>query len=254
METYQLGGERAILRVGLGTNRIADDQRSRAILAHAAERGIDFIDTADLYGNGTSERVIGESIDSDAPALIATKGGYHDASPEHIAAAIDASRQRLKRQTIDLYYLHRPHPEIPIEHSVDPIVSAKQDGRVRFIGLSNVTLDQIDRVRRLTPIAAVQNAYNCDDHDQDDVIDYCQRNAIAFVAHSPLRGSSRAKKIAKRIGAPRTTVALAAMLARSPAIVAIPGTLRPQHLDDNLAAFKLQLEAGDLDALGFIRQ
>lgn len=251
MSTFLLGGEIEITRIGLGTNRIDDAPESSAILEAALDRGVSFIDTANIYSGGVSEKVIGQAIGSDSRAHIATKGGYHGAEPEKIAAAIDASRKNLGLETIDLYYLHRPHPTIPIEQSVDPIVAARQDGRVRLIGLSNVTLDQIDRVRRITPVAAVQNAYNCDDHDQDDVIEYCERHEIAFVPYFPLRGAARAQMIADRLGAPRTQVVLAAMLARSPVIVPIPGTRNVAHLESNLAAQSLTVTDNDLRELGF---
>ncbi|MBJ7354735.1 MAG: aldo/keto reductase [Thermoleophilaceae bacterium] len=247
--TFKLGGEIEICRIGLGTNRIQNDAASRAILPAALELGVNLIDTADIYTGGVSERVIGETVASDPRALIATKGGYHGAAPERIAAAIDASRSRLGLETIDLYYLHRPDPDFPIEQSIDPILSAKQDGRVHHIGLSNVTLDQLDRVRSLAPVAAVQNRYNLDNSDQDDVIDYCERHAIMFVPYFPLRGSERAKKIAERLGADRNQVVLAAMLARSPVVVPIPGTRNPQHLQSNLGATRLTLTSDDLEAL-----
>ncbi|MGK2878878.1 MAG: aldo/keto reductase [Solirubrobacterales bacterium] len=246
---FQLGG-RELGRIGLGTNRIQNEDASRAILTAALERGINLVDTADIYTGGASEHVIGETIASDPRAFIATKGGYHGAAPERIAAAIDASRARLGLETIDLYYLHRPDKDFPIEQSVDPIISAKQDGRVRHIGLSNVTLDQLDRVRSLTPIAAVQNVYNLENTEHEDVIDYCERHSIMFVPYFPLRGSERAKKIADRLAVDRNQVVLAAMLARSPVVVPIPGTRNPRHLAANLGATTLKLSAADLDELG----
>jgi aryl-alcohol dehydrogenase-like predicted oxidoreductase len=244
-------GEHEISRIGLGTNRIENDEKSRAILPAALEAGINLIDTADIYTGGASESVIGQTIANDPRAVIATKGGYHGGSPEKIAAAIESSRSRLGRDVIDLYYLHRPDSDFPIEQSVDPILSAKQDGRVGQIGLSNVTLDQLDRVRGLAPVAAVQNHYNLENTgDQEDVIDYCERHSIMFVPYFPLRGSERAKKIAERLGVDRNEVVLAAMLARSPVVVPIPGTRNPQHLASNLNATKLTLSSEDLDSLG----
>lgn len=251
MSTFLLGGEIEISRIGLGTNRIDQDPESHTILETALDQGVNFIDTADIYTGGVSERVISETISADPRAHIATKGGYHGAEPEKIAAAIDASRERLKLKTIDLYYLHKPHPEIPIEQSVDPIISARQDGRIRHIGLSNVTLDQLDRVRKLAPVAAVQNGYNLENNDQDDVIDYCERHGIAFVPYFPLRGAARIQHVADRLGATRTQVVLAAMLARSPVVVPIPGTRNPDHLRSNLAAAELALSPADLDEVGF---
>lgn len=246
-----LGGETEILRVGVGTNRIEDDEHSRSFLSGALDLSVNFIDTADIYMSRVSEPVIGSQIGADQRAVIATKGGYHDASPEAVARAIESSLANLQRERIDLYYLHKPSDEIPIEQSLDPIISARQDGRVRHIGLSNVTLDQIDRVRSHAPIAAVQNIYNCENNENEDVIDYCERNGIAFVPYFPLRGAERANKIAKRLGVPRTRVVIAAMLARSPIIVTIAGTRNLEHLASNVAALDLTLEPDDLKELGF---
>lgn len=246
-----LGGETPIGRVGLGTNRIGDGDAAAELLRGAVALGVTFVDTASLYTNGASERAIGAALGGDSSVVIATKGGYHDGSPVEIAAAIEQSRRNLRRDTLDLYYLHRPDPQIPIEQSLDPILAARQDGRVRHIGVSNVTLEQLDRARKLAPIAAVQNAYNCEAQDQDDVIEYCERHRIAFVAHSPLRDSRRAKKIAKRLGVPRTSVVIAALLARSPVVVAIPGSLRLTHIAANLAAAEITLTPEDLAELGF---
>lgn len=251
MRTFQLGGSTAISQLGVGTNRIEDDARSAAFLPAALDAGVTFIDTADIYMSRASEPMIGRTIGQDPRAVIATKGGYHDASPENVARCIEQSRINLQRDVIDLYYLHKPDDHIPIEQSVDPIVSARQDGRVRHIGLSNVTIDQIDRVAKLAPVAAVQNIYNCENQDNDDVIDYCERHAIAFVPFFPLRGAERAKKIAKRLGVERTQVVLAAMLARSPVIVPIPGTRNIEHLKSNIGALELPLAPEDVDALGF---
>jgi pyridoxine 4-dehydrogenase len=248
--TFRLGDGIDIHRIGIGTNRIQDDEASRKILPAALDLGVNLIDTADIYSGGVSEQVIGETIASDPRAHVATKGGYHGAPPERIANAIEASRARLGLDVIDLYYLHRPDPDIQIEQSIDPILSAKQDGRVRHIGLSNVTLDQLDRVRNLAPIAAVQNVYNLENTENEDVIDYCERHSIMFVPFFPLRGSERAKKLADRLQVDRNQVVLAAMLARSPVVVPIPGTRNPRHLAANLDATNLTLSAEDLEELG----
>lgn len=251
METFNLGGTTAISRIGLGTNRIDHDDASPTILRTALDLGVTFIDTADIYSAKASETVIGETVSHDPRAVIATKGGYHDAAPDKISAAIEDSRQRLQLDTIPLYYLHKPHPTIPIEQCVDPIVSAIQDGRVEHLGLSNVTLEQIDRVRKLAPVAAVQNIYNCEDSSNNDVIDYCADNDIAFVPFFPLRGSKKAQPIADRLGATRHQVVLAAMLKRAPNVIPIPGTKNPAHLESNLRAFDLEITDADLRLLGF---
>lgn len=248
--SVKLGGELEINRIGLGTNRIEDNGEAGSILPAAVDLGVNFIDTADIYQGGQSERVIGSLIGNSPRAHIATKGGYYDADPDKIRVAIDESRKRLALDTIDLYYLHKPSPTIPIEHSIDPIISAKQDGRIRLVGLSNVDVAQIDRIRRLVDVAAVQNVYNLDDTSNEDVIDYCERHGIVFVPYFPLRGSQRAQAVADRLGATRHQVVLAALLARSPVIVPIPGTLQPDHLESNLRAGDLKIDQTTLKELG----
>jgi aryl-alcohol dehydrogenase-like predicted oxidoreductase len=252
MTYFKLGGETAISRVGLGTNRLRAGEAASGLLAGARQLGVDCFDTADIYLNGSSELALGNLLGADEEAVLATKGGYFSGAPEKIASAIDASRAALRRERIDLYYLHRPHRKHPLEQSLDPILAAKQDGRIRHIGLSNVTLEQLDRACKFAPVAAVENAFNLDDpNGQDDVIDYCERHQIAFVAHSPLRGANRAKKIAKRLGVPRTSVAIAALLARSPNVIVIPGSLRVNHIAENLRAASITLTVQDLAELGF---
>jgi aryl-alcohol dehydrogenase-like predicted oxidoreductase len=252
MTIFKLGGETEVSRVGLGTNRLRAGEAATGLLTAARELGVSLIDTADMYSSGSSEIAVGDALGDDERAVLATKGGYFSGAPEKIAAAIDASRAALRRGTIDLYYLHRPDAKLPLEQSLDPILSAKQDGRIRHIGLSNVTLEQLDRARGFAPIAAVQNALNLERPDaQDDVIDYCERHGIAFVAHSPLRGANRAKKIAKRIDATRTGVAIAALLTRSPNVIVIPGSTRAKHIAENVRASSLTLTPEDLGELGF---
>lgn len=247
--SFVLGGELAIERVGVGTNRIEDNERSKNFLRAALDLGVNFIDTADIYSMRISEPTIGSTIGADPRAVIATKGGYHDGSPENVAKAIEQSRKNLQRDVLDLYYLHKPDDRFPIEQSLDPIVAAKQDGRIRQIGLSNVTLDQIDRVRKFTKVAAVQNVYNLENTENNDVIDYCERHEIAFVPYFPLRSSERADRLAQKLGVPRTRVIIAAMLQRSPVVTPIPGTLNADHLASNIAAADLTIDRHDLEAL-----
>lgn len=248
-----IGGEFTVGRIGLGTNRIEDDPESRAILAAAVGHGVTFIDTADIYSGGESERIIGETIGGVPDVVIATKGGYHGAAPESVAKAIEASRTRLGRDVLDLYYLHRPDPRVQFEKSLEPIIAARDAGRVQHIGVSNVTLTQVKSARLMTEIAAVQNEYNLDHPDDEGVIDYCEEHGIAFVPYFPLRGSNAAEGIAGRLGATRHQVVLAAMLHRSPVIAPIPGTRSIAHLEQNLAASAIELADADLTALGLLQ-
>ncbi|MFY9488614.1 MAG: aldo/keto reductase [Solirubrobacterales bacterium] len=249
--TFTIGGEFGVNRIGLGTNRIEDDGESRAILAAAVERGVNFIDTADIYTGGESEQVIGETIGERQDVVVATKGGYHGAEPDVMAKAIEASRARLRCDVIDLYYLHRPDPRVQFEKSLEPIIAARDAGRIRHIGVSNVTLTQLRSARMLTPIAAVQNEYSLDHPDDHGVIDYCTEHAIAFVPFFPMRGSKAAGRIAEELGITRHQVVLAAMLRRSPVVAPIPGTRSIKHLEENLAAAKLELRDEHLAELGF---
>lgn len=251
--TITVGGDFTVGRIGLGTNRIEDDPESRAILAAAVGRGVNFIDTADIYTSGESERLIGETIGTAPGVVIATKGGYHGASPEAVAKAIEASRARLGRDVLDLYYLHRPDPRVQFEKSLEPIIAARDAGKIRRIGVSNVSLTQVKSARLMTEIAAVQNEYNLDHPDDKGVIDYCEEYGIAFVPYFPLRGSKAAEAIAGRLGVTRHQVVLAAMLQRSPIITPIPGTRSIVHLGQNLASTSIDLTDADLTALGLLQ-
>ncbi|MGH2906042.1 MAG: aldo/keto reductase [Solirubrobacterales bacterium] len=247
--TVLLGGELSVGRIGLGTNRIDDDAESRAILRAALERGVNFIDTADIYSGGISESVIGTSIGDESGVVIATKGGYHGASPQRMAESIDASLRRLGAGSIDLYYLHRPDPQYAIEQSVEAILEARRAGKIRHVGLSSVSVEQIQTIEQLTPIAAVQNEYNLNNTKHNDVIDYCTQRGIAFVPFFPLRGASGATVVAQRLGATPHQVVLAAMLKRSPILVPIPGTRSVDHLMQNLAAMQLELTDAEVAEL-----
>ena len=198
--SFKLGGEIEIHRIGIGTNRIQNDDASRAILPAALELGVNLIDTADIYSSGVSEQVIGETIASDPRAHVATKGGYHGASPERIAAAIDASRARLGLETIDLYYLHRPDKDFP-DRAVDRPDSQREAGRTR------APHRPVERdARPARPCAqphadrrSPERTTTSRTPTHEDVIDYCERHSIMFVPYFPLRGSERAKKIADRL-------------------------------------------------------
>ena len=213
-------------RIGLGTNRLRTVHAS--FVRDAVAAGVRHIDTAHLYTGGESERAIGEALEGAGEnVLVATKGGYGGAGqgrPEVLKAQIEQSLRSLRTHTIGLCYLHRVDPETPLEESLGAIEAYVDRGAIRHVGISEITVDQIEQARRVVPIAAVQNRYNVADRGHDDVVDHCEREGIAFVAYYPLRGDGpNADK-------------LAWLLRRSPVVLPIPGTLSIEHLRENLAA------------------
>jgi pyridoxine 4-dehydrogenase len=248
-----------ITRIGLGTNRLTDTEQNRAFLSEAVAAGVNFIDTAYLYTGGESETAIGAALAPfDDELLVATKGGFHAARPETLAAQIDESRRRLRTETIELYYLHRVDPEVPIERSVEALGEAREHGKLRHIGLSEVGVDEIDRARRVAPVAAVQNHYSLGERKYDAVVDYCEREQIAFVPFYPLGGrgglhSAALAGIAAARDASTSQIALAWLLRRSPAIAPIPGTLSVEHLRENLAALEIELTDEEFEAAGHVQ-
>jgi aryl-alcohol dehydrogenase-like predicted oxidoreductase len=213
-------------RIGLGTNRLTT--RNVAFVREAVAAGIRHIDTAHLYTGGESERAIGEALEGGAEdVVVATKGGYRpgEGRPDVLGAQIEQSLRSLRTDTISLYYLHRVDPETPLEESVGAIKTYVDRGAIRHVGVSDVSVEQIQRAREIVPIAAVQNEYSLAERRHDDVVDYCEREGIAFVAYYPLEGAD---------GSPGK--ALAWLLQRSPVILPIPGTLSIEHLRENLAA------------------
>ena len=227
-------------RIGIGTNRLTHTRENVAFVREAVNAGVALIDTAHVYTGGESEETIGEALESmSGEAVVATKGGYGDGRPEVLAADIEASLRRLRTDSIDLYYLHKPDPKTPLEESLGVIAEWRDRGRIRDVGVSNVSVEQIERARQVVPIAAVQNEYNLCERTDDDVVDYCAKHEIAFVPYYPLRR-------------PRTTpaqVALAWLLRRSPTMLPIPGTLSLDHLRENLGAAELELTDDEFEAL-----
>jgi pyridoxine 4-dehydrogenase len=222
---YELAGVE-VPRIGLGTNRLTDDADGVAFVKAAIGAGVRHIDTAHLYTGGASERAIGLALGGPRDDLvIATKGGYSrgEGRPEALDAQIAQSLDALRSDVIDLYYLHRVDPETPLEESLGAIKAHVDRGTIRAVGISDVSVEQIERARRVLPIAAVQNEYNAERRDHDDVIDHCEAHGIAFVAYYPLHGP----------GSPAEQ--LRALLDRSPTLLAIPGTRSIGHLRENLA-------------------
>ena len=247
-------GDVELTRIGLGTNRLRNTPENVAFVREALAAGVNFVDTAHSYTGGESEETIGAALAAGADGcVVATKGGWGagNGRPELLRAQIEDSLRRLRTDTIALYYLHRVDPETPLEESLGAIEEYRAAGKIRHVGLSQVGIDQIERARRVVPIAAVQNQYNLADREYEDVVDYCAGEGIVFVPYFPLHGADgRAlAQIAERHGATPAQVALAWLLARSPAMVPIPGTLSLEHLKENLAALELELGDDELEAL-----
>lgn len=253
MTTTLLIGGREVPRVGLGTNRLQDTADHAAFVRDAIAAGIRHIDTAHLYSRGGSESAIGAALASERPdgLVVATKGGYHDGHPEAISRDLEDSLRRLRTDRIDLYYLHRVHDDVPIEHSLEAVVRERDRGRIAHIGVSNVDRAQLARARAVTEIVAVQNRYNLAQREHDDVLDLCAAEGIAFVPYFPLRDETPAlRQLAARRGVTPAQVVLAWLLHRSSTTLPIPGTLSLEHVRENLAALELELSHDDLAALG----
>lgn len=278
--TITMGGDLVVKRMAYGAMRITgkgifgppiDRAECVRVLRRAVSLGVDFIDTADSYGPSVSEEIIVEALHPYPEGLvIATKGGYErpgpnkwttNGRPEHLRRALDGSLRRLKLERIDLWQLHRIDHKVPEDEQFGAIAEFVREGKVRHLGLSELGIDKIERARRVVPIVSVQNRYNVMDREWDAVVDYCEREEIAFIPWYPLAagkleddGKPRAireqvARIAERHGATAMQVALAWLLARSPVMLAIPGTSRVSHLEENVAAAALQLTEEDLAAL-----
>lgn len=245
-------GDVELPRIGLGTNRLTNTPENSDFLRAAVEAGLRTLDTAHLYTGGESERTIGAAL-SPFPGdlVVATKGGHGGAKPDVLRAEIEESLRRLRTDTIGLYYLHRVDPETPIEESLAAIDEYRERGAIRHIGVSNVSVEQVERARQIVPVAAVQNHYSLSERSHDDVVDYCAEQSIVFVPYFPLRGvdSPALREIAARRGATTSQIALAWLLARSPTTLPIPGTLSLEHLRENLGALEIELGTDELQAL-----
>src|SRR6201984_1730412 len=267
-----LGGDLTVNRLGFGAMRLTGDgiwgppkdpAGAIAVLRRAIELGVNFIDTADSYGPDTSEELIAEAL---APypkdLVIATKGGWnrpgpnqwtHDASPAHLRKAVEGSLKRLRLNRIDVYQLHTPDPAIPFDASIETLANIQAEGKIRLIALSNVTVEHIERARKIVPIVSVQNRYSFADREWDYVVDYCDSNGIAFIPWFPLGAGKVAgevlNQIAKAHGATPKQVALAWLLRRSPIMLPIPGTSLVEHLEENVAAAAVRLRDEEYESL-----
>ncbi|MHB1959858.1 MAG: aldo/keto reductase [Acidobacteriaceae bacterium] len=269
--TVQLG-DLPVHRLGYGAMRLtgkgiwgppADRNAALATLRRAVELGVNFIDTADSYGPGISESLIAEALSPYPQGLvIATKGGWervgpgqwtHNASPRHLQQAVEGSLERLRLDHIDVYYLHVPDMAVSFDASVGALAQLREQGKIRHVALSNVTLEHLQRAQKIVPIVAVQNRYGFADREWDYLLDHCEAHGIAFVPWAPLGQNRQAndalQQVAGKLGATPLQVALAWLLRRSPAMLPIPGTSSVVHLEENVAAAALNLPDDDFKTL-----
>jgi pyridoxine 4-dehydrogenase len=267
-------GDLTVNRMGFGAMRItgegiwgepADKKNALNVLKRAVELGVNFIDTADAYGPEVSENLIHEALAPYEGIVIATKGGMlrsgpgqwsPDGRPEHISEACDASLKRLGLDQIQVYQFHRPDPNVPFEDSLHAFVALQKEGKIKHIGISNVSVDQLKRALELTPVVSVQNHYNFEYRkDSEDVLKLCEQKGIAFIPYFPIGGGrsdynqQELKRIADKHGVTAHQVALAWLLAHSPVMLPIPGTSSIEHLESNVAAASIKLDKDDLTAL-----
>jgi pyridoxine 4-dehydrogenase len=246
-------GHRRLNRIGLGTNRLTNTAQNRSFLEAAISAGVNLLDTAHLYGGGESEGAIGMALAPFADDLVvATKGGYHPGGgTEGLRRELETSLERLRTDAIALYYLHRVDPDVPLEETMSVLKEYRDAGRITHVGLSEVSVEQIQRARSVVAIAAIQNEYNLSERGSDDVVDFCTCESIIFVPFYPLHGdkSPVVTEIARRHDATPSQIRLAWLLHRSPVMLPIPGTLSLEHLKENLAALEIELSAGDFERL-----
>ena len=245
-------GEIELTRIGLGTNRLTNTEENQAFVRAAVEAGVNFIDTAHLYTSGKSEQAIGAALAAAHDGVVvATKGGFRDGRPDALRAEFEESLKRLQIDRIDLYYLHRVDPQVELEGSLEAIKKYRDAGQIGEVGVSAVSVEQIERARQVLPIAAVQNHFNLSERASEDVIDYCAEHAILFVPYFPLKGKRRpaVAEIAKRHSATPTQITLAWLLKRSPVVLPIPGTLSLEHVRENLGAVAIELSDEEYEAL-----
>jgi aryl-alcohol dehydrogenase-like predicted oxidoreductase len=273
--TFTIGGDLKVNRLGYGAMRITGDgiwgepkdkAGALATLRRAIELEVNVIDTADSYGPGTSEELIAEALfPYPKDLVIATKGGWerpgpnqwtHNASPKHLAAALEASLKRLRLDRIDVYQLHAPDNAVSFEASIGALAKLREQGKIRHVALSNVTKEHIQRAQKIVPIVSVQNRYSFADRESDFIVDFCEQQNIAFFPWAPLGQAKEAhdalKKEAAALGATPLQTALAWLLKRSKVTLPIPGTSSVKHLEENVAAASIELPQAAFDRLSAI--
>ena len=269
--TIDVGGDLTVNRLGFGAMRITGrgiwgepPSRDQAIatLRRVVELGVNFIDTADSYGPSVSEELIAEALHPYPDDLvIATKGGLTrpgpnrwdtDGHPEHLREACEGSLRRLRLEQIPLYQLHRPDPSVPLADSLGAIAELKNEGKIRHIGISNVSEGQLREAQKIVPIVSVQNRFNVADRRSQSLIDLCEQDQLVFLPWAPIQETEKRVAVAvaaERHGATEHQVVLAWLLAISPAILPIPGTGSPAHAEDNIGAASLELSPQEIRAI-----
>jgi pyridoxine 4-dehydrogenase len=269
--TIEIGGDLVVNRLGFGAMRITgngiwgqppDRDQAKATLRRAVELGVNFIDTADSYGPEVSEELIADALYPYPDDLvIATKGGLlrpgpgrwdPDGRPEHLREACEGSLRRLRLDQIPLYQLHRPDPSVPYAESVGTLLQLKDEGKIRHIGISNVSEAQLQAAEQVTPVVSVQNRYNAADRHSEAMVNACEVEQIAFLPWAPIQqadSNPAVAEAAKRHNASPRQIVLAWMLARSPQILPIPGTGSPEHVETNVAAASIELSPDEIAAI-----
>jgi aryl-alcohol dehydrogenase-like predicted oxidoreductase len=269
--TIEIGGDMVVNRLGFGAMRITgsgiwgeppDADEAKATLRRAVELGVNFIDTADSYGPQVSERLIAEALYPYPDDLvIATKGGLvrpgpgrwdADGRPEHLREACEGSLRRLRLDQIPLYQFHRPDPTVPLAESLGMLVQLKDEGKIRHIGVSNVSQAQLHAAEQITPVVSVQNRYNAADRNSETMVDTCEQEQLAFLPWAPIQQADASPAVAEaasRHGASPRQIVLAWLLARSPQILPIPGTGSPGHVEANIAAASIELTPDEVAAI-----
>ena len=279
MDTFTIGGDLEVHRLGFGAMRITGDgiwgppddpEEAKRLLRRVVELGIDFVDTADSYGPEVSENLIAEALHPYPDGLvIATKGGLRrtgpgqwprDARPERLKECCEGSLRRLKLDRIDLYQLHSPDPDVPYEDSVGALKELQDEGKIRHVGVSNVSRAELEQARGIVEVVTVQNRYNLQERQSEDVLEECERAGIGFIPWFPLAIGRLAEaggpldRIASDHDATPAQIALAWLLARSPVMLPIPGTSSVEHLEENLAATRIQLSDDEVREIGSAAQ
>jgi pyridoxine 4-dehydrogenase len=289
MDTFTIGGDLDVHRLGFGAMRITgegiwgppdDPEEAKRVLRRVVELGIDLIDTADSYGPEVSENLIAETLHPYPDGLvIATKGGLRrsgpgqwprDGRPERLKEACEASLRRLKLDRVDLYQLHSPDPQVPYEDSVGALKELQDEGKIRHVGVSNVSIEELEQARGIVEVVTVQNRYNLEDRHSEDVLEACEQAGdqgsapgsarrsptIGFIPWFPLATGRLAEpggpldRIAREHDATPAQIALAWLLARSPVMIPIPGTSSVEHLEEDFAATRIQLSPPEVDEIG----
>jgi pyridoxine 4-dehydrogenase len=270
-KTFRIGGDLEVKRLGFGAMRLTgpgiwgepkDPDEARRVLKRAVELGVNFIDTADSYGPVVSERLIGEALAPFPKGLVvATKGGLTRQGrdqwlpvgrSEYLAQQVEMSLRNLKTDVIDLWQLHRIDPQVPVEESLGVIAQLQQQGKIRHVGLSEVKPAEIDRARQVIKIVSVQNLYNLGDRKHEDVLEYCEKEGLAFIPWFPVAAGKLARpggtldSIAKRHGVTVAQLSIAWLLHRSPVMLPIPGTSSVAHLEENSKSAEIVLSDDEL--------